>query len=217
VTLVETTPELRVASVFTVDAPPVIEGLAPIWADLDGDGTREILVTVSGEEQGAQLVAYDEGGRRVAAGPPIGRGGRWRHQLAVASFGPDGALELAGVRTPHLGGIVEFYAREGEQLRIVAELPGYSSHVLGARNLDMALAADLDGDGGVELLVPNQALDTLAVLRRTSAGVEATWALPVDGRVSTNLAAVAAAGGRLSIGVGRKDGVLRLWPARPVE
>lgn len=217
VTLVETAPELRVVRVIALDAPQVIEGIAPIWADPDGDGVREILVTVSDAQQGAQVVAYDEVGRRVAAGPPIGRGGRWRHQLAVAPFGPEGALELVGVRTPHIGGIVEFYVREGEQLRIVAELPGYTSHVLGARNLDLALAADLDGDGGAELLVPNQALDTLGVLRRTPAGVEMAWALPVGSRISTNLAALSGTDGRISIGVGRQDGVLRLWLAAPAE
>lgn len=162
-------------------------------------------------------MAFDERGAWVAAGPPIGRGGRWRHQLAVAPFAPDGGLELVAVRTPHIGGTVELYTREGEQLRIVAELPGYTSHILGARNLDMALAADLDGDGGIEVLVPNQALDTLGVLRRSMAGVEVAWTLPVDGRVSTNLAAVPEADGRVSVGVGREDRVLRLWLAAPPE
>lgn len=215
IALVETVSELRVAAEIAVPSPQVIEGIAPIWADLDGDGAREILVTVSDDQQGAQVVAYDEQGQLIAAGPPIGRGGRWRHQLAVAPFGPGGALELVGVRTPHIGGIVEFYAREDAQLRIVAELPGYTSHVLGARNLDMALAADLDGDGGTELLVPNQALATLAVLRRTAAGVEVAWALAVDGRVSTNLAAVSGTDGRVGVGVGREDGTLRVWLAAP--
>lgn len=217
VTLIETTPELQVAAEIAVPSPQVIEGLAPIWTDLDGDGEREIIVTVSDDQQGAQVVAFDERGVRVAAGPPIGRGGRWRHQLAVVPYASDGGPELVAVRTPHIGGVVEFYVREGEQLHIVAELPGYTSHVLGARNLDLAFAADLDGDGGAELLVPNQALDTLGVLRRTTAGVEVAWTLPVGGRISSNLAALSGADGRISIGVGRQDGALRLWLAAPAE
>jgi hypothetical protein len=47
VTLVETAPELRATPIVTLDREQVIEGIAPRWADLNGDGTREIVVTVS--------------------------------------------------------------------------------------------------------------------------------------------------------------------------
>jgi hypothetical protein len=129
----------------------------------------------------------------------------------VAPFGPDGALELADVLTPHIGGVVEFYRLEGEKLRIVAQAPGFSSHALGSRNLDMAVAGDFDGNGQVELLVPNQALDQLGGVRRTADGGVVTWTVPVGGRVTTNLAAVTLPHGGLAVGVGREDGVLRLW------
>ena len=47
ITLVETSPTLRVALVIDIPGETVVEGIAPIWADLDGDGTREIVVTLS--------------------------------------------------------------------------------------------------------------------------------------------------------------------------
>ena len=75
----------------------------------------------------------------------------------------------------------------------------------------MAVAADFDGDGRIEVLLPNQRRVELGAIQRTSAGAEVAWQLPVDGVVTTNLAAVSAAGGRLAVGVGREDGVLRLW------
>jgi hypothetical protein len=86
-----------------VDANSVIEGISPIWADIDGDGDREIIVTVSNDQVGAGLVAYDETGAIVARGPVIGRGGRWRHQIAIAPFGPNGEIEIVDVLTPHIG------------------------------------------------------------------------------------------------------------------
>lgn len=59
--------------------------------------------------------------------------------------------------TPHIGGEVEFYRLRGDQLEIVAQVPSYTSHVLGTHNLDMATAVEIDGDGRLELLLPNQA------------------------------------------------------------
>ena len=99
------------------------------------------------------------------------------------------------------------------RIGIVAQVPGYRSHVLGSRNLDMALAGDLDGDGFVELLVPDQGLTNLGGIRRTAAGAEVAWTIPLGGRANTNIAAVTTAEGRLIIGIGRQDGVLRVWPS----
>ncbi len=186
----------------------VIEGLAPIWADLDGDGEREIVVTVSNRDVGARIVVVDG-----ASGPPIGRGNRWRHQIAVAPLGAGGELELVAVRTPHIGGVVEFYRLAGGELEIVAELGGYTSHVIGTRNLDLALAADADGDGQVELVVPTQERTELAGVARTAGGAAEAWRVPLPGRITTNVAAVELPGGRLDLAVGTAEGVLRIWPA----
>jgi hypothetical protein len=211
ITLVETLPSPHISLRLEIESQRVIEGIAPIWADLDGDGVREIIVTESETEQGARIVAYDEQGTRVATGPGIGTAFRWRHQLAVAPFGPDGELELASVLTPHIGGVVEFYQMRGDELEIVAEVPGYSSHTIRSRNLDRAIAGDLDGDGYVELLVPDQAQEFLGAIRRTNDGAETAWSIPLGGRLNTNLAAVTLPSGDLALGAGREDGVLRLW------
>ena len=187
----------------------VIEGVAPIVADVDGDGEREVVVTTSDARAGARVVALSDEG--AVAGPPIGSGFRWRHQLAVAPFGPGDETELAVVKTPHIGGTAEFYrAREGA-LELVASLEGYSTHSIGSRNLDTAVAGDLDGDGQVELLVPDDPQRTLAGLRREGERVEEAWRLPLDGRLTSNLCAVSGTGG-VVVAAGRKDG-LRVWPA----
>jgi hypothetical protein len=179
---------------------------------MNGDGVREIIVTVSNQDVGARLVVFNEEGERVAEGPSIGLGFRWRHQLALAPFGPNGEVELVDVLTPHIGGGVEFFQLSGTELVRVARVLGYTTHMIGSRNLDMALAGDVDGDGNVELLVPSEDFRSLGGLRRTAGGAEAAWTVPVGGRVTTNLAGVTAPNGRMSIGVGRDDAVLRVWP-----
>ena len=57
-----------------LDPPSVIENLAPIWTDLDGDGNREIILTQSNTAEGAKIVVYTEDGKILAVGPPIGKG-----------------------------------------------------------------------------------------------------------------------------------------------
>lgn len=213
VTLIESTPAPRIVATIAIPAPQVIEGIAPLWADLNGDGEREIIVTVSDDTQGAQVLAFAEDGTSLATGPAIGRGRRWRHQLAVAPFGADGAVELVEVLTPHIGGVTQFYRLEGNALNVVASTTGYTSHRIGSRNLDMAMAGDFDGDGSVELLLPNDALRSLGAVRHATDGAQVAWTLPMGGaRVTTNLVALTLASETIMlVGVGRGDGILRIW------
>ncbi|MCP4363261.1 MAG: hypothetical protein GY796_35115, partial [Chloroflexi bacterium] len=146
-----------------------------------------------------------------AQGAAVGQGNRWRHQIAVAPFGPNGEMELAAVLTPHIGGTVEFYQWDGAQLPVVAQIPGYTSHVIETNNLDMALAGDFNGDGRVELLLPSQNHSQLGGIQRTADGAEASYHLDVNGEVITNLAGVTMSGGETAVGLGRSDNTLRIW------
>jgi hypothetical protein len=183
----------------------------PIWADLNGDDQREIIFTVSNAEDGSRIIVFDQGGEMIASGPAVGKGYRWRHPLVVAPLGPNGELELVDVLTPHIGGVVEYYRLFGNQLEIVAQVPGFSSHSLGSRNLDQALAGDFDGDGHIELLVPNQAKTYLGAIQRTEEDAEVVFQLPIGGRLSTNIAAVSFQDGRVGVGVGHEGRNLRIW------
>jgi hypothetical protein len=194
-----------------IPEPAVIEGIAPIWVDVDDDGEREIIVTISDALQGAQLVIFNESGQQIAMSEPIGRGFRWRHQIAVAPLGPGGEMELVSVLTPHIGGVVEFHRWVEDELILSASLSGYTTHVIGSRNLDMSAAGDFDGDGRVEILIPDQRLSRLAGLRRTVEGVEEIWSLPLGGTLNTNLAVVPLIQMNVGVGVGTREGFLRLW------
>ena len=211
VSLIEARPTARVLYTISIPEPQVVEGIAPIWTDWDGDGEREIIVTVADAREGARVVVYDEAGEQLAAGPAIGQGYRWRHQIAVAPFGPGGEMELVDVLTPHLGGIVEFYQWTNNELRVVAQVGGYTSHVLGSRNLDLAIAGDFDGNERYELLLPNQARSELGAIRRTGDGAEVAWSVELGGTLSSNTAAVTLANGDIAVAAGRQDGILRIW------
>jgi len=199
------------STVIEVAGSDVIEGLSPIVADLDGDGTPEIVVTVSNAEVGARLVAYGLDGEVVAESDPIGRGYRWLHQVAAGSLGAAGEIEVVVVRTPHIGGVVETYRLIDGRLELAASQAGYSSHRLGSSNLDMALLADADGDGRLDVVVPTQDMTALGVLARTVDGFEEVASLPLDGQLVTNVAAATDAGGNLVLAAGTDDGRLRIY------
>ena len=80
--------------------------------------------------------------------------------------------------------------------------------MIGTRNLDLAAAGDFDGDGQIELLLPNQARTELGAIRRSAAGAEVVWSLPLNGSMSTNLGAVTLADGRIAVGMGQENGIL---------
>jgi hypothetical protein len=214
ISIIETMPFPRILTTIIFSGGKVAEGISPVWTDLDSDGKREIIVTLSDADQGAQIVVYSETGEKIAEGPTNGQGYRWRHQIAVAPFGPNAEMEIVAVRTPHIAGIAEFYTLDEGRLIITAELPGVSSHTIGSRNLDMAAAIDLDADGQPELLVPNQSMTEIEAIRRVGDNAELTRSLPVDGRISTNLVVVSSQTTGISLGIGRTDNTLRLWLPR---
>ncbi|HET7478168.1 MAG TPA: hypothetical protein VFJ72_01500 [Rubrobacteraceae bacterium] len=191
----------------------VFEALAPLWFR-PGAGEDELLaVTESAERRGSRISVYSPDGGLVAAGPFINAPQQWRHLIAAGPFGPDGQIEIAAMRTPHIGGTTEFYRldRKSGELELAATGPGYPSHTIYSRDLDAARAGDLDGDGSWELLVPNTAYNGLVALRHTKNGVEKVWSLPATNSLGTNIAAVTDSGGRIAVAVGTLDGNLRIW------
>jgi hypothetical protein len=199
---------------WTLDPPyGVIEGLSPILTEIAGE--LDVLVTASDEERGASLALLrddgSEGGTVVATSDPVGEPFGWRHQIAVAPFGPDGEIEIASVRRPHAAAEAEFHRLEGDRLARTASLGSYPSHEFGSRNLDRAAAGDFDGDGRPELLVPAPETGVLAGLRRTDDGVAEVWRVDAGAPLSSNVAATRGPEG-VVLAVGTPGG-LRIWPA----
>jgi hypothetical protein len=193
-----------------VDAPLVFEGLQPLVADLDGDGEPEIVTTIADSENGARIAIYSPAGERIATGPVFGPG--WRHQLAVAPFGPDGATELAAVLKPHVTHTLEYYRLEDGELSVRAIVDGVSSHTYGSRNLDGGVAADLDADGTVELLVPTTDRRRLVAVVRTSSDAQIQWEWELGGPLTSTLTGVGIDDGGIAVGAATAEDVV-VWSA----
>ena len=210
ISLVETDPVRLAASISTGDQ--VAEGIAPIWTDLDDDGDWEIITTLSDDIDGARLVLFNEAGDRLAEGPPAGRGFRWLHQLAAVPLESGSSPVIVDILTPHIGGILELLRWEpGGGLNLLTSVSGYSTHALGSRNLDMALAGDLDGDGIPEILVPSQTRDVLNAFQFQNFSAFTAWSIGLGDRLSTNITGLPYPDGRLAVGLGLAGGILRLW------
>jgi len=139
--------ELRVETAdgetLVYDAPhdTVFEDLTPRLWDLDGDGEAEVWVVRSGPIEGARFEAYTvrEGALRLRmATEPIGQGHRWLNPVGMGDFTGAGSLEVALVKTPHIGGILTVYRRDGLALDPVALVPGVSNHSIGSREWGLA-------------------------------------------------------------------------------
>lgn len=145
----------------------VFEDRAPRIVDIDGDGVDEILAVKSYTRAGAALAVIetsDRGLRQAAESEPIGQPYRWLNPIGVGDFDGDGRREVAAVVTPHLGGTLTLYDWRGERLEVEHAAPGFSNHAIGSRELHLADAADMDGDGIPDLIVPDAARRNLRVV-----------------------------------------------------
>ena len=103
---------------------------------------------------------------------------------------------------PHLDATLEFFSWEGDRLVLKGELSGFSSHRIGSRNLDMALVADLDGNGFPEVVVPSLGQESLQGVGFVDGSAEVLWTESLGGRLTSNLAGVSLADGSLVFGAG---------------
>lgn len=202
--------------VISLPEGDVVEGIWPISADVTGDGAADLVVTLSNAVGGARIGAWDDIADTWLLGPSIGTGYRWRHVIAVGPFAPSGQAEIAVVRTPHIGGILEFYSPgTPESLVVTATRSGVTSHRLGSRNLDMGLAGDFDGDGTPEVVLPDMSRGALVATQRIADGAEQRWTFELPVKVTSNLMAGAWGAGRTTLAAGLADGRVILYTSSP--
>lgn len=115
---------------FTLPETLVFEDITPRLADLDGDGTPEVIVVESSLTTGARLAVWGPSGR-IAATPHIGTRNRWLAPVGAADLDGDGRVELAYVDRPHLAKQLRIWRFDAGTLSHVADAEGLTNHKIG--------------------------------------------------------------------------------------
>ncbi len=166
----------------------VFEDIAPRIADLDNDGTSEILTIVSTFGGGAAIVIFRVTGGdalvKMAATPPLGRENTWLNIAGIERYFGTQTPEIAFVARPHLDGRLGFLKFIRGNLRLVTAKPGFSNHAFGSAELRLSASADIDGNGNMELALPSLDRKKLRILSLTRKGIvelaEVALSAPVD-------------------------------------
>ncbi len=142
---------------FELDDLHVFEDRRVRLVQLDRDAEPEAVIIRSNVSEGASIAVYDIGEGVItlkAQTPNIGMANRWLNIIGFADFTGRGNVEIAAVVTPHLSGSLRIYMLTGSQVVELARIDGYTNHINGTRELDLAKIADRNGDDIVDITLP---------------------------------------------------------------
>jgi len=176
------------ALVYTLPSNRVFEDLQPRLVDLDGDGTKEIVVVESDIENGASLAVYGlKNGaiEKIASTPFIGHTHRWLNPLGTGNFNGDSVTDLALVLTPHIGGILQLYSYTPPRLTLYAQKSGVSTHSIGSTSLGMGRV--VKGEKKDLILAPNQRHNALLLLEWVNGEIVERASITLHARIISEL------------------------------
>lgn len=127
----------------------VFEDITPRLADLDGDGTTEIITIISSIKLGASLGIFqlkNNSLKRMAQSSYIGLAHRWLNIAGIANYKGNDTLQIAIVVTPHIGGRLDLFEFDGQKLKRIASRQGFSNHIIGSTEQRLS-ASYLSEDG----------------------------------------------------------------------
>ncbi|MEL7465939.1 MAG: VCBS repeat-containing protein [Pseudomonadota bacterium] len=145
----------------------VFEDRYPRIVDLDSDGRNEVVAIRASSTGGGGVAIYGlRDGRlsELAAVPDIGTPNRWLNIAAIEDLNGDGLMEIAFVKTPHIGGTLRVFSYRDGALRLLDEERGFSNHAIGDREMRLSAIMDADGDGRLDVAVPDAERRALRIM-----------------------------------------------------
>lgn len=159
---------------YRLPADAVFEDRRVRLFDLDRDGRPEALIVKSYLDRGAALALFRIGASGIfelAESEPIGTRYRWLNPVGVGNFTSGGSPLIAAVITPHLAGSLRLYKLDGLRLQEVARLDGFTNHIIGSRDLDLAHIFVAGDSGRHEILIPSLDRLSLNVIGLSEGGI----------------------------------------------
>jgi hypothetical protein len=154
-----------------------------LW-DIDGDGQPEAVIVKSYLSRGAAIAVYkinENGITPLAESPAIGTRNRWLNPIGFDDFAGTGERMIAAVVTPHLAGSLRLYKLSSGALAEVARIDGFTNHIIGSRDLD--LARTMRTKDGVVIVIPTVDRRSLAVVSFKRGSAAVLKSLPVPARI----------------------------------
>ena len=178
---------------------------------MDGDGIDDVVLTVSNDREVWVVAVSSTGDGVVAISDPADRLLGWRMWWQWDRSVRPANLRSPKSSTPDAQGSVRFLRLNGDTLGIAATRTGYRSHEFGTRNLEQAVAADVDRDGRVEVILPTLDRQHIAGVRHGPDGAVDMWRRPLGGTLSSNIAVLTRPDGTMSVAAATLEGSLRIW------
>ncbi len=151
----------------------VFEDVTPRLADLDGDGTTEIITIQSSISKGASLSIYQitaSGLARIAHNPYIGLSHRWLNVAGIDHYSGNKSKEIAIVVTPHIGGRLDLYAFSAGKLYKLMSEQGFSNHFIGSNEQRLSASFPSDIAGKFKLALPSADRRSLMIMSAGATG-----------------------------------------------
>ncbi len=171
--------------VYQLPLHRVFEDRIPRLADLDADGSDEIILVEADALRGAAVVVFGlrpsarpDGTHdvnaikvllEIARGPYAGATFRWLNPVGVADFDGDGKPDIASVTTPHVGGVLTLHHFRPPRLDVYAKAMDVSNHRMGALEQQLAVIIERQGKRPT-VVVPDMQLAALHALRWDAPG-----------------------------------------------
>ncbi len=195
---------------FSLPKSQVFEDVTPRLADINGDGNLDVITILSSVSKGGSIAVFTLEKNKLALlaqAPFIGRSNRWLNIAGIEDFTKNGRLEIAAVRTPHIGGTLQFWTIFEQKLVVVDQMRGFSNHFIGSNEQRLSAIGDFDQNGTLDIATPSANRKSLRLVGFVKEKLKTLGDIPLPKRIDKAIA-VTGKGKNIVLTVGLEDGAV---------